>query len=97
MAQYKTLNNHVAKFIIEQSVLGNPKFTFIRLYHAHHMKEFTETAFDRLYGILRKILLECHELEDILFAIEDCPVVVRAWLNTYVKQLKEQKGGVQSE
>ncbi len=95
---YKTLNNHVAKFIIEQSVLGNPKFTFIRLYNASHMKEFTDEAFDRLYKILRKILLECHELEDILFAIEDCPLVVKTWLNNYVKQLKEQqKGGVKNE
>ena len=91
MASYKTLNNHVAKFIVEKCISGNPKFTFIRLYNAYKDDEFEPATFIRLYLIVKKMLLEFHELEDILFALHDCPLIVKLWFNEFKNELK---GGV---
>ena len=91
MAKYKTLNNCVAKFIIQNAVLGNPKFTFIRLYNTHCDGDFEPEVFKRLYNIVKRLLLDFHELEDIIYALNDCPLSVRAWFNKYKDELK---GGV---
>ena len=88
---YKTLNNHVAKFIIENSVSGNPKFTFIRLYNAMKDKEFDFDLLPRLFEIVKKIINECHEVDDIIFAIDDCPLAVRYWLHNYKNELLERR------
>lgn len=88
---YKTLNNHLAKFIISNSVFGNPKFTFIRLYNAMKDNEFDFDALTRLFKIVKKILNECHYVDDIIYAIDDCPLVVRYWLNNYKNELLERR------
>lgn len=82
---YKTLNNHIAKHVIE-NITGHPKFTFISLYSFHHEKYFTDEAYNRLYNITKRLLYEFHSKEDLELAIKDCPLVVQQFLRTYKKQ-----------
>ena len=91
---YKTLNNHLAKFIIETAVLGNPKFTFIRLYNAMKDRDFEFDVLLRLFDLVKRILIETHKIDDIIQAISECPVVVRYWLADYKQTLEKMKGGV---
>lgn len=88
---YKTLNNRLAKFIIENSVNGNPKFTFIRLFNAMKDKEFEYDVLSRLFDIVKRILNECYDIDDIIYAIDDCPLSVRFWLKEYKNELLERR------
>ena len=94
MAKYKTLNNCVAKFIIQNAVLGNPKFTFIRLYNAMNDRDIEDEALLRLFSLIKRILIETYKLDDIINAINECPFVVRYWLADYKQKLEKMKGGV---
>ena len=85
--KYKTLNNHVAKFIIENSVISSPRFTFIRLYNAFHDEEFEEDVFKRLYSLVAKIISECHDIDDVRDIINELPPVVKS----FVERMKHER------
>lgn len=91
MKKFKTLNNVVARSIIQNAVTGNPKFTFIRLYNAMKDEEFEHELLRRLFDIVKKIINECHDIDDIIKAIEDCPVSIRFWLGNYKNELLERR------
>lgn len=93
--KFKTLNNRLSRFIIENAVYGMPKFTFIRLYNAMKDREYEFDVLVRLFNIVKLILIECHCVESLIDSIDDCPVPVRLWLSDYRKNLIALKGGVE--
>ena len=94
--KFKTLNNRLSRFIIENAVYGTPKFTFIRLYNAMKDKQYEFDVLVRLFNLAKSILIEFHSVESLIDSIDDCPVSVRLWLSDFRKYLIALKGGVEN-